>query len=101
MYAEVLSRIIPVTVAPTKPEPSIISPMTAILLGVCPKGLNILLITLPSEKNKPINDEKQIMSKSKLRLAHRSLMPLTKLIDSMGTIATAEGGVSGFSLKIS
>ena len=93
--------MMPVTVAPKKPEPSIISPITAKLLGVCPKGLNILLITLPNEKNKPINDEKQIMSKSKLRLLHRSLIPPSKFIDSVGAVATAEGGLSGLSLKIS
>ena len=62
LKAEVLSRIMPVTVDPITPQISMISPIMATPDAWNPKGKNRGLIVFPSERRRPIIREKAAMA---------------------------------------
>ena len=101
LYAPVLSKMIPVKAEPTKPEQSIIRPIMASWGGSMPYGLNVLLITFPRLKKRPMKEEKAIVRRVKLLFLQSALIPSPRFKCSMGAKATAEGGCSGRSLKTS
>ena len=54
----------------------------------------------PSEKRIPIMNENETVSRSRLLFCPISFMATKGLLFSIGAKATADGGLSGFSLKI-
>ena len=100
LKAEVLSRIMPVTVDPITPQISMISPIMATPDAWNPNGENNGLIVFPSERRRPIIRENESVRVRKFLSLLISLNATTGLFTVIGIRAILDGGFSGCSLNI-